>query len=207
MDILTFNALKRHQRQMAGDLLDPCQGNARYVAVMDRGFKLFGGAPYDSHNHDSIVDQHVPMTLGNLYNCLFHLRKQIDLGRINLDETLVVLTTEMGRRPFLGSTNGRDHWAPGTVQILLGSPGQRGIAGTMKNSVAKTFGPTAESLSSFEAQHARAAILIAAGVDPITTETFQQSELRSPFYLEGTAYGGELSADIAERLLGVEMEG
>lgn len=46
-------------------------------------------------------------------------------GRGLLDETLVVLATEMGRTPTINQNNGRDHW-PQTFSCLLAGGGIRG---------------------------------------------------------------------------------
>lgn len=191
--------------QVAGDLLDPNQGNARYVGVMDRGFNTFGFAPYDSHEAEANADLHIPMTLGNLYNCLFHLRKEIDLGRINLDDTLVVLTTEMGRDPNLGPDyQGREHWPYGIVQVLLGNPGKQGIAGTIDE---YGYARTAPLGMSYESKHARAAILKVAGVEPISPDIFQASELKDQLAEDDSEYDAtKLSDRLGEVILGLGEE-
>jgi hypothetical protein len=195
--------------EVAATLLDPNQGDARYVAVMDRGFRTYGGAPYDTHTDTDQKDIHIPMTQGNLFNCLSHLRHQINLGKIDLDDTLVVLTTEMGRNPkFDETTRGRNHWPQGTVQILLGSPGESGIAGTMtpkeNNQNPGGEAKTAGEGDSFHAYHARAAVLKAAGVNPVDPSIFQASELKKVLTDENGSYDEEKLSDlIGQRLLGL----
>ena len=188
---------------VAAILLNPDQGNARYVGVMDRGFETYAGAPYDTHNKSTQADTHVPQTLTNLYHCLSKLRTLIDSGAIDLDDTLVVLTTEMGRNPSLGAYNGREHWTQGTVQVLLGSPGASGIVGTLDdNGYAKPGSDFPENTPCFKSAHARAAVLMAAGVDPVASNssTFVLGELNKPLSAGSDA---ELRALIGSEILGV----
>ena len=120
-----------HGLEVAAKLLDPSQGDARYVAVFDQGFQHYGGAPYDTHNDSGA---HIPMSLTNLHNCLSHLAALIDSGAIDLSDTMVVLTTEFGRTPSLGSGDGREHFPAGFVQVFLGCPGAQGIVGSLSAS-------------------------------------------------------------------------
>ncbi|MAI77806.1 MAG: hypothetical protein CL917_02590 [Deltaproteobacteria bacterium] len=192
---------------VASILLDPNQGNARYVGMFDAGFPAykFGGAPYDTHSSASFSEKHIPATMTNLYNCLSHLRLLIDQGDINLSDTMVVITTEMGRHPNLGaSQKGREHWAAGTVQILLGCDGPRDIVGAIPSSGATSGYAEAPAdpgaTRPFQAAHARAAILKAAGIDPVSHDHFSLGDLLDPLY---AATDAEMSNQIASRILGV----
>ncbi|MAI26691.1 MAG: hypothetical protein CMN75_11710 [Spirochaeta sp.] len=188
--------------EVAADLLDPSQGNARYVGVFDAGFPdyKYGGAPYDTHPGAG-TNQHIPFTMGNLYNCLSSLRQLIDSGAINLNSTMVVLTTEMGRTPSLiGSQQGRDHWTEATVQVLLGCDGPRGIVGAINPDNSRAYAPVEDSADPFKAAHARAAVLKAAGVNPVTHNTFSLGDLQGPL---SAATDPAMSELIGSRILGV----
>ena len=186
--------------EVAATLLDPNQGDARYVGLMDSGFRHASLAPYDTHNQNK--DLHIPVTQSNLFNCLSHLRSLIDTGKIDLCETLVVLTTEMGRTPNLGEAGkGREHWPYGTVQVLLGSPGESGIAGSISGGgVATAQGGS----SPYTPAHARAAVLKAAGVNPVANGFFQKSEIAKVLFPEGGEYDEqEISSQVGETFLGL----
>ena len=188
--------------EVAADLLDPSQGNARYVGVFDAGFPdyKYGGAPYDTHPGAG-NGQHIPFTMGNLYNCLSNLRRLIDTGAINLNDTMVVLTTEMGRTPnLIGAQQGRNHWTQATVQVLLGCNGPRGIVGAIDPETSKAHAPVEGSAKPFKAAHARAAILMAAGVNPVTHNTFSLGDLQGPL---SAGTDPAMSDLIGSRILGV----
>lgn len=187
--------------EVAATLLDPNQGNARYVGVFDAGFPdyKFGLAPYDTHPNPGA--EPIRMTMANLYNCLSSLRQLIDQGAINLNDTMVVLTTEMGRTPnLIGASQGRNHWTDATVQILLGCEGPRGIVGAIKPDNSRAHAPADDSEEPFKSAHARAAILKAAGVNPVMHDTFSLGDLQGPI---SAGTDPAMSDLIGERILGV----
>ena len=189
--------------EVAAMLLDPNQGNARYVGVFDAGFPSYKyvGAPYDTHPAADYEGKHIHFTMGNLYNCLSSLRQLIDQGAIDLSDTMVVLTTEMGRTPSLiGAAEGRNHWTDATVQVLLGCEGPRGIVGAIDPMTSVAHAPAENSTEPFKAAHARAAILKAAGVNPVMHDTFSLGDLEGPIYADDDPAMSDL---IGERILGV----
>jgi hypothetical protein len=201
-DPTTGNDITTKALDVAALLLDPARGNARYVGVMDRGFDTYAGAPYDTHGDPSNADAHVNMTLGNLYNCLSHLSALIRSGAIDLDDTMVVLTTEMGRTPGLGDLDGRNHWTYATVQVLLGSPGERGIVGTINARGHAEAAAIDLGDRSFRSAHARAGILAAAGVNPVAPDssTFVLGDLQDPL---ASRTDDNMAQEVGRRILGV----
>ena len=89
---------------------------AHYVCVIDAGLiRAPGGGAYDTH-----ATVHSSVTATNLWNVLATLRQLIDAGDLDLNTTLVVLTTEFGRTPYRSvgglpnaGSDGRDHWPQG----------------------------------------------------------------------------------------------
>lgn len=87
---------------------------------------LSSGVMFDTHTHND--------TQGALHEDLFTTlelllrdldgRSGVDGGRTLLDETLVMVTTEMGRSPLMNAEGGKDHW-PWASAMLFGG-GLRG---------------------------------------------------------------------------------
>jgi hypothetical protein len=160
---------------------------ARYVCVIDAGHieHMMGGG-YDTYSFD-----HTSFTSMNLYNVLRTLADVIRApgettpNKINLDDTLVLLTTEFGRTPTRNG-DGRDHWEYGYVCMLIGGPiTTAGIAGAIND------GHVAEPQHAFTATDMRAAALLAAGVYPFAPGNYNVGDvslgLRVPNSEAGTA--------------------
>ena len=167
----------------AARLLSHPASPARYVCVIDAGLDIApGGGGYDTHG-----SRHSSVTATNLFNILATIRRLIDTNQLNLDTTLIVLTTEFGRTPFRssggfqnGSSNGRDHWPSGYVNILIGGPiSSRDVLGKIQDGdlpggeggLASNNG-VADPGDVFNATDIRAAALLAAGVNPFETDLF-----------------------------------
>ena len=147
---------------------------ARYVCVVDKGITGL---------HDTHSDTHLLLTCGNLLDVSRRLAAIImhtdnPDGTIDLDDTLVVINSEFGRTPTFQSISGnpgfgRNHWPFGYTTILIGGPiaaGSRGIRG----------GFDAQGAALPEHQYSptdmRAALLLAAGIDPFAPDTFRIGE-------------------------------
>jgi hypothetical protein len=174
---------------------------ASSVFVLDAGLVLTS-LPYDVHD-----ENHVGVTGANLWNVLYALQDVIrdesnprpgDDYRINLDETLIVINTEFGRTPFKSkelvvnnNSMGRDHWPSAYTATIIGGP--------IAPALPKTGGRVIGSISDLENEQAvadiflsptdlRAALLLAAGVDPFERENFALGSI-SPF-LKGSDHKG-----------------
>lgn len=89
------------------------QGGARFVEISDGGWDMH----QDLYNRLDEKAGHLDTALGNLMRDLH--------SKGLLDETLIVLTTEFGRKPSLNANAGRDHH-PGAFSSLLIGAGVRG---------------------------------------------------------------------------------
>lgn len=162
---------------------------AHYVCVIDGGLKAaLSGGGYDTHN-----DFHSSLTSTNLWNVLATLRQLIDTGELDLDSTLIVLTTEFGRTPYRSGggqpsplSDGRDHWPQGYVSALIGGPLKsrrilgRILDGNLSGGSAAENG-IADPGNVFNATDVRAAALLAAGIDPFAEGLFGGADVSIPF--------------------------
>jgi hypothetical protein len=168
-------------------------GPARYVCAVDRGIT----GTYDTHGDGTAT--HLLNTNANIYNTLHHLADVIHhpidnpTGTINLDDTLVIINTDFNRTPGINGTDGRDHWPYGYLTFMIGGPinGGPSIRGAID-----VAGYTDTSYR-YSATDMRAAVLLAAGVDPFADGNFRVSDF-SPTLLDGIG----TEAQIRERLKG-----
>jgi len=165
----------------AARLLSNLATPAHYVCVIDAGLITApGGGAYDTH-----ATVHSSVTATNLWNVLATLRQLIDAGGLDLNSTLVLLTTEFGRTPFRSAggapsptSDGRDHWPQGFVNVLIGGPIQaRQILGRIQDGDLSPGGAAAQNgladpSSVYNATDVRAAALLAAGIDPFANGIF-----------------------------------
>jgi hypothetical protein len=173
----------------AARLLSHRQTPAHYVCVIDAGLQTAdGGGAYDTHN-----TEHSSVTATNLWNVLATLRHLVETRELDLDTTLVVLTTEFGRTPFRSKngvlnleSNGRDHWPLGYTSVLIGGPiRSRQMLGRILDGDL-SGGPQAENGVAdpndvFNATDVRAAVLLAAGIDPFAEGAFGGADVSASF--------------------------
>jgi hypothetical protein len=96
-----------------------------------------------------------------------------DPGKIDLDDTLVIINTEFGRTPFAQNGNGRNHHPYGYVTVMFGGPiggEQRGIYGAI--------GPDGDAKTWLTPVEMRAAVSVAAGIWPFEPESFAVGDIR-----------------------------
>jgi len=175
----------RRAIQAAVELLQG--GLSQYICVADAGVigDSFGAnSRYDSHNV-SDATRHAAIHTGNFLNVLRTLRDEVDAGRLDLDDTLVVLNCEFGRYYARGGT---EHCHRGYAIGLLGGPVQaRGLQGDLP------FTATDDGMAFERSQPAwatgsprggralgppdlRAAVLQAAGVHPFQTDVYDADD-------------------------------
>lgn len=168
---------------------------ARYVCVSDVGLReSSGGGGYDTHYNNSYV------TARNFDNILRNLLGIINSpgennpGKLELDETLIILNTEFGRTPYAQGTNGRNHHPYGYVTAFIGGPitsAQRGIYGAIgPNSIASSYITPAEN---------RIAALLSMGIWPFSPEAFAVSDV------VGAATEYDAALRVTERALGYTL--
>lgn len=148
---------------------------ARYVNVVDTGlYEADGGGGYDTH-----VD-HLQPQADNTTHLLAELVSRInepgehDPRKLDLDTTMVLLTTEFGRTPFVqADSGGTNHHPYGYVSVVLGGPigpDQAGIVGAIGEGGQATDYTTPSEM--------RAAMLAACGIYPFAHESFAVGDVR-----------------------------
>lgn len=178
--------------QTAATLLTTPDG-PRHVTVIDSGLTSLP----DSTGYDTHTANHVPTTAVNLWSALASLADVIrepggpSAGKIDLDDTIILLNTEFGRTPALTMTPGlppaqqnpgREHWPYGYVNVLIGGPvGGAGpsVAGALDSSGGAVTTTSGQPLT-YGPADIHAAVMLAAGVWPFETENFNQSAV-TPF--------------------------
>ncbi|MEQ1503419.1 MAG: DUF1501 domain-containing protein [Myxococcota bacterium] len=152
---------------------------ARYINVIDTGLELAdGGGGYDTH-FDHLYPQARNAT--SLFQDLAdHVNEpgEGDSTKIDLDKTMILLTTEFGRTPFAQELFGRpgdgtNHHPYGFVSVMIGGPigpDQAGIVGAI--------GPDGSSSDYVSPSELRAASLAAMGIYPFTHESFAVGDIR-----------------------------
>ncbi|MEX2498762.1 MAG: DUF1501 domain-containing protein [Wenzhouxiangellaceae bacterium] len=168
-------------------------GPARYVCAIDNGITN----TYDTHGDGSSM--HLLRTSANIYNVMHHLADIIHHpvdnpdGTLDLDDTMVVINTDFNRTPGINGNNGRDHWPYGYLTTFIGGPisGGQSILGRIDNA-----GFT-EPQYRYSATDMRAAVLLAAGVDPFAENNYRVSD-----FSEAIQSGIATEAQIRDRLKG-----
>ncbi|HEY6728658.1 MAG TPA: DUF1501 domain-containing protein [Polyangiaceae bacterium] len=160
------------QLRLAARLLTQPKLPAKYVCVVDTGFvpTSNGGGAYDSHSDN------IRIQANNLTHTLTELVRWIRApgelapDKIDLDSTLIVLTTEFGRTPHPEGVSGRNHWPYGYAQAFLGGPIRApAVSGACDASARATVAATpAES---------RIAALLALGIWPFGPEAFNVADV------------------------------
>ncbi len=111
------------QATLAADMLEQGLSHTAQIEAGD----------WDTHDNNLGQIPQWEMFFGGLSTLLGELtsRPGLEAGTTMLDDTVVVVVSEMGRTPKLNSGGGKDHW-PVTSAIVLGGglPGGRVLGGT-----------------------------------------------------------------------------
>jgi hypothetical protein len=154
-------------------LTSPSTG-ARYAAVIDAGITF-------AYNLDTHYGAHLEVGSTNTWALCQALVDHVnqpgegDPDKLDLDDTMVVISTEFGRTPYQdpvsrpGATN---HWPQGFVVALLGGPIRAEHAGIYGN-----LGPDAVAQLYVTPAELRAGLLAALGIHPFTDESFAVSDV------------------------------
>lgn len=177
----------------AARLLSPA-GSAQYVGILDGGI----ANSYDTHGRD-----HLLTTNANFYNLSYYLSQLIKHplnnpnGPIDLDETLIVISSEFGRTNSINATNfGRDHWPYGYATLLIGGPIPVSSS-SIQGAIGKADGVTLP-IYRYSPADIRGAMLLAAGVDPFAAGNFRFGD-----FSEAICSGISTEAAIRDRLRSV----
>ena len=197
-DVVVNNRLSvRASLNAAAELIGK---GARYTCVIDPG----RAGSYDSHSGDNETrNSHLLRTSASLYHVLFELSRKIKSssnpsGQIDLDKTMVVINTEFGRTPGINAAFGRDHWPWGYATLMIGGPIPK-----KKPTIAGAIDSLGYTLEKFRYSPAdvRAAILLAAGVDPLADNLFDPRDFSNA--LGKYKSKSEIRAKLAAKILGV----
>ncbi len=158
-------------RASLGLARDLFASGAKYVAVVDTGIGQDNGAGYDGHNNAAEI------TTPNLYHLLNELASIVRTGSggsgISLDDTLIVLNTEMGRTAEPQGTFGRDHYGAAYACALIGGPITSARGATMRG----TFALDGDRpVGTYTPANLVSSLMRAAGVDEALPENFAASE-------------------------------
>jgi hypothetical protein len=164
--------------QLAAHLLTDVEFPARYVCVIDGGFLPVSteAGGYDTHRLAT------PVQAQNLFYCLKALTSIVnapgenDPQKLDLDRTLIVLTTEFGRTPNEEGTRGRGHWPHGFPTVLIGGP-LRPEASAANCGIHGAIGPDGIATKSVTPTEIRAGLLMALGIWPFENESFNVSDV------------------------------
>lgn len=166
-DAMTMNL------KLAAHLLTHPTTPAKYVCVIDTGlFGADGGGGYDTHVENSITQsRNLSHTLKNLLSVV-NQPGENNPAKINLDTTMIILTTEFGRTPYKQGAKGRNHWPYGFPIVFIGGPVRAENKGV--------FGACGEdgyaNLASTP-QENRMAALLALGIWPFAQESYNVSDV------------------------------
>ena len=177
--------------RLAAHLLTHPTQPARYVCVVDSGIVETPAGGYDTHF----------TTLAQAYNFDNNLTRLLaiinapgekDPGKIDLDDTLVIINTEFGRTPgpdALGDK--RNHHPAAYVTAFLGGP----IAGS-RAGIHGAIGPDGLASAPIAPSENRIGALLALGIYPFEQESFAVSDA------PGAAGETQAVGLVSERVLG-----
>lgn len=166
----------------AVQLLTHPEAPARYVNVIDGGLiAADGGGAFDTHF------SHLQAQARNANNVLQELADLInepgegDPNKLDLDDTMVFLSSEFGRTPVKqGGGNGTNHFPYGYVGVVLGGPitaAQAGVVGAI--------GPDGVATDAVTPADLRVALLAGLGIYPFTQESFAVGDVSGAYDEEG----------------------
>jgi hypothetical protein len=148
---------------------------AAYVCVSDVGLReASGGGGYDTHSANAADTarnfDHVLRGLLEIVNA----PGEGDPTKLDLDDTLIILSTEFGRTPGRQGISGRNHHPYGYATAFIGGPitaAHRGVAGAIdRRGMATHYATPAEN---------RIAALLALGIWPFAPEGFNVADAPS----------------------------
>lgn len=168
---------------------------AKYVCVVDSGLQQAdGGGGYDSHGENSHTQsRNLGHTLKSLMS-LINKPGENNPDKLDLDKTMIVLTTEFGRTPYpQGNGKGRNHWPYGYPITFIGGPVRSASKGVFGACAADGMATATSSTP----QENRIAALMALGIWPFASESYNVSDV------PGATNEAEAAKLVKERQLGI----
>jgi len=179
--------------QLARHLITAGKDAPRYVQVMEGGvFTDPTGQGYDTHAEHVYGQGPNLMHMSRRLAAIINEPGENDPAKLDLDRHFVLLNTEFGRAPLPEVTpanpggRGTNHWPWGYVVVGFG-----GFADEQRSGVVGAIGEDAIATSSVTPTEHRAAMLLAMGAWPFSSESFAVGDVRG--------VGSELEAAIKLR--------
>lgn len=152
---------------------------SRYVLWVDDGLRPTLDGGHDTHRehllHASVNYPHTLQTLADRIN----RPGELDPDKIDLDDTLIAITSEFGRTPQVeDDRQGLGHWPHGYVNVLIGgkAPAASGPeSGALVGAIDGATGLASEYCTPTEL---RMALLLALGYDPMLVDGWGASSVR-----------------------------
>jgi hypothetical protein len=160
--------------KLATHLLTHPTESAKYVCVVDSGLiPADGGGGYDTHGETPHTQaRNLSHTLKTLMS-LINTPGEGNPNKLDLDKTMIVITTEFGRTPFAQGSKGRNHWPYGYPITFIGGPiraGGKGVCGATGPDAVATPGSSTP-------QENRIAALLALGIWPFAQESYNVADV------------------------------
>lgn len=178
--------------RVAAHLLTHPETPLRYVQWIDAGLEQTRDGGHDSHRgHLHHASTNYPHTLANLA-AIINSPDEHDPAKLDLDDSLVVISTEFGRSPAIQPTlDGLNHWPHAYVAVLIGGPIH---TPSVVGQIDPTTGTARDHATPAEL---RAAVSLALGVYP-----FDRGGL-DPASVRDAPDAGTALRDLSTRVLGV----
>ncbi len=144
-------------------------GLSRCALITDDGWCSNG---WDTHSGIEMQITHYELLFGYLTRLMEDLATRTSpAGGSLLDETTVVVLSEMGRHPQLNATGGKDHWTYTSAMLLGGGVRGGQVVGSLDadfqgRRIDLATGATDDSGVALLPSHLGATLLALAGVDP-----------------------------------------
>ncbi|MCA9693822.1 MAG: DUF1501 domain-containing protein [Myxococcales bacterium] len=176
-------------------LTRPAEEAARYVLWIDSALTPTYDGGHDSHQeHLEHASRCYPHTLAALLSVI-NAPGEGDPDKLELDDTLIAITSEFGRGPAQeDERRGLGHWPHAGVTVLIGGPV------TAPAIVGAVDPESAVATASISPAELRMALLLALGVDPLVTGGFGAGDVR------GAADELEALAWLRAEVLGAQEE-
>ena len=142
---------------------------SRCAIVQDEGFC---NMRWDSHGDYFEQNWHYDLLFLGLQQLMEALQTRTNIhGRPLIEETTVVVCSEMSRHPALNEMGGKHHWPVGSAMIINGGQGGRTIGGYNNQVLGKpldlTSGDVSDKGVKLKPQHLGATLLAMADLDPL----------------------------------------
>jgi hypothetical protein len=179
--------------RVAAHLLTDPVAPLRHVQWIDAGLEPSEDGGHDTHRrHLEGASVNYPHTLACLAERI-NAPGEADPGKLDLDDTLIVISSEFGRTPAIQpDKGGLGHWPHAYVAVLLGGPVR---APAVVGRVDPASGHAVDHATPTEL---RAAVALALGIYPFDRGGFSPADVR------GHHDAGPALRDLAARVLGVE---